>query len=527
MGKKETLLTQSDIDTLNSFQTEHSGYFYKMLDYLHEIIERGVEEGRFTEEEARADCEIANWYAYACNNIDDYEHYYNVTLWMPSSEKNAAGCGTWYYRYSCALTYCGKLEEALSYAEKGVREEPEYPWGWLQLAKLRSHFGDWEGAFAANTAGLALVPGDYEFLRQEEELRKGYSLDMLEYHYINEENDKELLAGKVKEANEKLEAIAGIVCDEENLKKIKALLQPQEWEADDPYCCFKFVVQGRYIEGVFRMNEAALSKMDVDFIRKQLNRIEKERKDGIHSLQAVLFNRDKSVDQLYKNEETGEMEYYRIFPDGKRMEVQLNRQEETEEELPFMVKLYKKEKNAMYYAECWADGEWITEHIGKVGEQGEINQYPLSDRAAYEEFIFSFRARYGSLRYEEWEKEQGDWILIQFPAKPFDPEKEEPDSFDLERKDQVGSLLNEALGWTGFGEIDSWEIGKTAEDPEQFVLNLYCVTVEGKEAVKFILQTLSDNMDHADFALGIKFAGEEKYKLAYGEDGRDLLSVLS
>ena len=90
---------------------------------------------------------------------------------MPSSEKNAAGCGSWYYRYACALMYCGKLEQALTYAERGVKEEPEYPWGWLQLARLRSHFCDWRGAFAANEEGLRLVPGDYEFLRQEEELK--------------------------------------------------------------------------------------------------------------------------------------------------------------------------------------------------------------------------------------------------------------------------------------------------------------------------------------------------------------------
>ncbi len=69
--------------------------------------------------------------------------------------------------------YCGRLTEALVYAEKGVLEEPDYPWGWLQLAKLRSHFGDKEGALSANNAGLALVPGDYEFLRQEQELLAG------------------------------------------------------------------------------------------------------------------------------------------------------------------------------------------------------------------------------------------------------------------------------------------------------------------------------------------------------------------
>ena len=103
----------------------------------------------------------------------DYEHYYEAMMWMPASEKNASGCGTWYYRYACALMYCGKLEKALEYAEKGVTEEPEYPWGWLQLARLRSYFGDETGAFAANDAGLQLVPGDYEFFTAGRRIKKG------------------------------------------------------------------------------------------------------------------------------------------------------------------------------------------------------------------------------------------------------------------------------------------------------------------------------------------------------------------
>ena len=55
---------------------------------------------------------------------------------MKGSEKNAAGGAMWDYRYSVALMYCGRLEEALNYAEKGIQEEPDYPWIWLQAGKL-------------------------------------------------------------------------------------------------------------------------------------------------------------------------------------------------------------------------------------------------------------------------------------------------------------------------------------------------------------------------------------------------------
>ena len=127
-----SLLSAEDIATLESFDEGVSGYFWRMLQWLEDFIKNGVEEGRFTEKQAHQDLQIALWYAFACNNIDDYIHYYQAAEWMKDSEKNTAGCATWYYRYSVALMYCGRLEEALNYAEKGAQEEPDYPWIWLR-----------------------------------------------------------------------------------------------------------------------------------------------------------------------------------------------------------------------------------------------------------------------------------------------------------------------------------------------------------------------------------------------------------
>ena len=52
-----------------------SGYFYKMLSYLEERIRAGIREGRFTAAQAKTDLEVALWYSYACNNVDEYEAY--------------------------------------------------------------------------------------------------------------------------------------------------------------------------------------------------------------------------------------------------------------------------------------------------------------------------------------------------------------------------------------------------------------------------------------------------------------------
>ena len=100
-----SLLSAEDIETLGSFDEGVSGYFWRMLQWLEDFIKNGVEEGRFTEKQAHQDLQIALWYAFACNNLDDYIHYYQAAEWMKDSAKNAAGCATWYYRYSVALMY--------------------------------------------------------------------------------------------------------------------------------------------------------------------------------------------------------------------------------------------------------------------------------------------------------------------------------------------------------------------------------------------------------------------------------------
>lgn len=89
-----SLLSAEDIQTLASFDEGVSGYFGRMLRWLEDFIKSGVEEGRFTEKQARQDLQIALWYAFASNNLDDYIHYYQAAEWMKDSEKNAAGCAT-------------------------------------------------------------------------------------------------------------------------------------------------------------------------------------------------------------------------------------------------------------------------------------------------------------------------------------------------------------------------------------------------------------------------------------------------
>lgn len=267
------ILTPEDIRRLESYDNGTTGYFYRMLDDLENCIRTGVSQGRFTEEQAREDLETALWYSFACNNVDEYEYYYRAAQWMPASEKNAAGCGVWYYRYACALVYCSRLEEALAYAERGVAEEPDYPWGWLQLGRLRSHFGDRAGALEAARRGLALVPGDHEFLTLEEDIRQGRDLAQMEFHWIDPDSDRALQREESPEIADKRRAVACILRDEGNLAAIKALLAPTEWEADAPFCTFTIPYGAGTLLGRFCMNEAALSKLPLSWVRELVRRL--------------------------------------------------------------------------------------------------------------------------------------------------------------------------------------------------------------------------------------------------------------
>ena len=316
-----SLLSPGDLETLESFTGEIAGYYGRMFQYLRDFVEQGVREGRFTEGQARRDLQLALWYAFACNNLDEYEFYYRAAAWMPGSECNAGGCGAWYYRYSVALMYCGRLEEARRYAEQGVEEEPDYPWIWLQAGKLRSHFGDRAGALEAVERGLALEPGDHEFLTLGEEIRAGASLEEMEYHWINPEADRRLQQGLDPDADEKLRAISCITVNEAGLAGFMEIFRPDpaQFTKNDPYSSFEASVLGHRVEVVFRMNEAGLSKLNPGWLRTQKERLDDGRwlawtapegEDG--SLDAVLFGLDCQVCLIYRVE--GERtRYFRVW----------------------------------------------------------------------------------------------------------------------------------------------------------------------------------------------------------------------
>lgn len=358
-----SLLSEDDVAMLEYYLNDDGarGYFGRAAQFLEDFIESGVKEGRFTEEQAREDLQIALWYAYIYNNLDQYGAYYSVTEWMPASEKNAKGCGAWYYRYACALLYTGQLEKAREYAERGVAEDPSYPWGWLQAAKLRAHFGDKAGALAAVERGLELEPDDYEFTTLRREIEEGRTLEEMEFHWINPDSDAELQEGLDADAEAKLRQIDCIRLDEEKLEKVKAIFNPEDWDTDGPFCHFTYKGKNGDISMLFRMNEAGLSKTNPEWLTELRGKIDgewAEIADDEHTypLVSVAVFLDYATSLFYlADEESGEGFEIRRDKNGE-----IIRREEGGEEAPQREpELYTEDETAAITAH-------IEKYYGKI-----------------------------------------------------------------------------------------------------------------------------------------------------------------
>lgn len=324
-----SLLSVQNIEILESFEDGVSGYFGQMLQWLENFVEQGVQEGKFTQRQAKQDLQIALWYSFACNNLDVYRYYYKAVQWMKDSEKNAKGCAMWYYRYSVALMYCGQLEKALDYAEKGIQEEPGYPWIWLQAGKLRSHFGDKTGALEAVAQGLALEPGDYEFLTLKKEIEDGAPLEQMEYHWINPDADQMLQQGLDEDADDKQRSISCMTVNQEGLQHFWDIFgpKPELYMPNAPFTQFPYAVNDSTVDLVFQMNEGGMSKLCKDWLKHLKDRLrdgqwlERDHPDGRAArLDTVLVGLDYHIGLLYKLTETDE--YFQIFlnPDGTEVE---------------------------------------------------------------------------------------------------------------------------------------------------------------------------------------------------------------
>lgn len=167
---------------------ENLEYLNDILEYLDEI----QKENNYTDDEMDSDLDVALWRAYVYNNMDSYDYYDLAEKTLAKVKDEGIKSGVWCYRYSCALVYLRRFDEALKYSRLGTEVEPSYPWGWLQLGRLCYKYNLLDEAFHAIDKGLELVPGDYEFLTLKDDIENDRGYAYANSHYINEEADKNL-----------------------------------------------------------------------------------------------------------------------------------------------------------------------------------------------------------------------------------------------------------------------------------------------------------------------------------------------
>lgn len=268
------LLTQRERQALAAMMDQHSGYFGLMEKYLEDFIHEGVKEGRFTQQQADEDLELALERSYALNNLSQYLSYCQAIEVLEKARAQARGNGTFYYRLSVALMHCGRLQEALKTALQGIEEEPSYPWSRLQAAKLLAHFGRNQEALAQIDAGLKLVPRDYEFTALTKEILSGASLTTMAGHHIDPKADEELHSGegRVDEQMEKIFATNCILVDEAALERIHRELPLTDWRQDHYFVAASLALTEKHTVAVlFRMNEAGLSHMALPLLQQLCN----------------------------------------------------------------------------------------------------------------------------------------------------------------------------------------------------------------------------------------------------------------
>lgn len=541
------LLTEKEIEKLESFDRGTSGYFGKMADYLFECINNGIGEGRFTEDEARADLEIALWYSYAHNNMEEYEQYYRTARWMPASEGNAKGCGAWHYRYSVALMYCGRLDEALKYAQKAVDEEPSYPWGWLQLAKLKYHFGDADSAKDAVAKGLELVPGDYEFTVLSREIDKGCTLEQMEYHYIDPKDDLKLQEGTLPECEEKLALTAGIVCDEKALQKIKELFAVQQWTADSPYCEFECELDGQTVKGVFCMNEAAVSKLEYDWLKEQKQQILQggylayEHEDGRYELERLIFSREESMSMVYKDVDrerrftiTGHknpLDMDNIAAYLRRQSAQPGEQSAPGREILLYRQSWIDGSRHISYAHCYKSQDedtnelYAVKHIGTAGEEGTEEYFFCGNDEQYDEYAEVFESSYSQQGYDEWPDYDYSEMVVQLVMEELLAEDDDREDFLSEEAacfcESFEEAIAQALDRTCLGELDSWRL-----DLEGGKINIKACAIDAQAACDAIKKAAEHvDMDGKCLKIAATLPLEEEYTLLYSSDQSSEMSV--
>ncbi|HSP79636.1 MAG TPA: hypothetical protein VLQ93_13955 [Myxococcaceae bacterium] len=143
-----------------------------------------------------------------------------------------------------------------------------------------------------------------------------------------------------------------------------------------------------------------------------------------------------------------------------------------------MLKLYKKEGDALRYWEAWVDEEGtLTVHLGTVGEVGETRKSPVSPEEDPDMVIAQAAEPLVDEGYDEPEPDDMVPLVVQYPLTG------KGSAHDFEQRHAVEELLTEHLGWTGNGEVEGAET-----QPGR--MNIFCRVMDVEVAARTLVEAL-------------------------------------
>ncbi len=247
-----TKLTDEEVETLQGFAGEEYIHGSSMAATLSSMIEHGVEEGRFTEDEATKDVYIALSMAKACKATCNYEAFWAAVKWLEPLEATASEWPEWHRRFGESLMFSGMASMALEFLERGSRRFPQDSHMSYLLSIARYALGDSEGAAKA-------VEGIEGLMQAADAYRDGRPLSEVLGTRIRFD-DSDAFGSWVDYAADMSSMADWIVCDKAALSAFKEAVGAQSWSADSPHCTF--MVPDRAATFTLEMNEAFVSKVD-------------------------------------------------------------------------------------------------------------------------------------------------------------------------------------------------------------------------------------------------------------------------
>ncbi len=186
-----------------------------------------------------------------------------------------------------------------------------------------------------------------------------------------------------------------------------------------------------------------------------------------------------------------------------------------------VIKLYKKEQDGkLLYVEYWHEEGQVVEHVGTVGTRGTTSRIDFPGiYSSEDEFRRDFMDKYHAKGYQAPWEDDGYMLIVQYPMKSMAGSKR-----DQWLKDKASEALQNELGWLGLGDVDGYDMGKTASPVPQYALNIYCFVIDeelGIQAVKRVLR--ESRLDYTQIKIASRrLEGDGDYILKYSAKKNEL-----